>query len=91
MLLLVHRKEKSIMRLGIILLLALCVSLLGWRGWAMVAIGIVLYILTAILWEHINDRFAFTADKKFRKRLQEEEEQEWQQILARIKEKEEQQ
>ena len=43
------------MRIGSFLWLALCVSLLGWYGWAMVAIGTVLFIAGYIAYSYYTD------------------------------------
>ena len=44
------------MRLGSFLWLALCVSLLGWYGWEMVAIGTVLYIAGYIAYSYYIEK-----------------------------------
>ena len=49
------RKEKTTMRIGSFLWLALCVSLLGWYGWAMVTIGTVLFIAGHIAYSYYTD------------------------------------
>ena len=36
--------------------LALCVTLLGWYGWAMVAIGTVLYVAIALIVNNIKEK-----------------------------------
>ena len=62
------RKEKTTMRIGSFLWLALCVTLLGWYGWAMVAIGTVLFIAGYFAYSYYTDY----RDKKRRGYLQKE-------------------
>ena len=57
------------MKLGGYLWLALCVTLLGWYGWAMVAVGTVLYVIVALLIEKFTEYRANKKDEQERYQL----------------------
>jgi hypothetical protein len=57
------------MKLGGYLWLALCVTLLGWYGWAMVAVGTVLYVIVALLIEKYTEYRAKKKDEQERYQL----------------------
>ena len=67
--------------------LALMVSLLGWYGWALAFGGAILYVLIALLWEHITEKHPITAKGKAIKKMRDKEIQEWRERQALINSK----